>query len=70
MNGHNGKIIKWLGMKPIKTQEFKVELVQDKTINAPINYHGIEVGVKKVGNHLTNFNKFGESLRPNGTIIV
>ena len=70
MRLHNGKIIKWLGVKPIKQHEFKVELVQDKTINAPINYHGIEVGTKKVGNHAKNFNKFGESLRPNGTIIV
>ena len=54
----NGKIIKWLGLEPLKKIIFKVELIENEADKKPINYKGFEDALKhtKVGTHLKEFN--------------
>lgn len=53
---NNGKIIKWLGLEPIKTVKIEVKLIPEMHGHQPINYGGIDVGTcKQVGTHKTTY---------------
>ena len=55
---NRGKIIKWLGLKPLVRSTINVELIQDGFTTKPIDYtHINHMGCKKVGTHLDTFNK-------------
>lgn len=60
---NNGKIIKWLGLVPMKKVKIEVALIKEMHGYQPINYGGISVGTcEKVGTHLTTYQKALENL--------
>jgi hypothetical protein len=59
---NNGKIIKWLGLTPIRRPEIKVKLIPELHGYQPINYGGISVGeCTKIGIHQTTYKQATES---------
>lgn len=51
---NSGKIIKWLGLVPLKKPNIKVALIPELHITTPINYDGWPEAkqCKKIGKHL------------------
>lgn len=50
----NGKIIKWLGLKPLKKPEIKIALIPSMHSTSEINYDGWEEAkkCKQIGTHI------------------
>lgn len=60
---NNGKIIKWLGLEPLKKPEIKVALIPEVHTIKPIVYGtgDLEVmGTTQVGTHIKTFNNLSE----------
>lgn len=56
---NNGKIIKWLGLEPLKKPEIKVALIPEVHETKQIQYGTGDLEVMKtiqVGTHIKNFN--------------
>lgn len=57
----NTRIIKWLGIKPLKKVEFTVELVNDNHIN---HVEIPKVKCTQVGTHTKDINQLYNQLQP------